>query len=525
MLKLSEISQLSRRFLILIPAAVATLYLLNTNISNIFLGDSLDKLVQAESIIKNHFISDTLYYPASDLDPEYHYTPFSVIKSGKSFLSPFPAAYGYLSALLLVFFSPVSLPIFSLLLFASTFTILYKLSGNSKSFLIYIPLLTALPFQYLGFGDLAAAVFPGFIGFALYFFKSPDFYNKKERPSALLMITAGVLGGSAIWFRLEALLLYISLLLSITFIKKKDSLTPDLLLFIGGFTAIAAAFFTYNQFFYGNALGIRYIFNEAGIQSSGGINTRLEIIQSLLFMGNMRIGFFMFMPFLLLMYLYYIIPGRFKSLNESDRIMLISSVLFIILVSLSAPNDSNIDWGSRYLSFALLPAIILYSRFTETIRNNTEFSLNRYFRILNIIFTVITVMIHLLMLVYMHKAPEQITKFQKEFHQNTEPADLYIFTDRFHAQHLTYDILSKKIIVINEVSENANDLLTRIQADPKYRKIALISMPPQKVMDAFNTIQEKQMKSADGLDKMLRDHFVFQSENILTFNHIRYYSR
>jgi len=162
-------------FLILLFCLFA-LYIWSVDRNALFYGDTLEKYIQAHSVIQNNFKSSSIYYNASELDPAYKFTPATGILYHQSFISPFPEAYAYFSAVFMSIFSPEYLVFVSWILFAIILYLLYQCSHDFYISIFWIPFLTPLFFQFTSFGDFAFALFFGMAGISI-FYKQLELYE------------------------------------------------------------------------------------------------------------------------------------------------------------------------------------------------------------------------------------------------------------------------------------------------------------------------------------------------------------
>ncbi|MEI7012429.1 hypothetical protein V9X60_06860 [Leptospira licerasiae] len=107
-----------------------------------------------------------------------------------------------------------------------------------------------------------------------------------------------------------------------------------------------------NYYLYDSIFGSRIGGNAKSLLTQEGNKTF-----SLLFFGNGRIGFLTFVPWIILAFL--LLTLKFRSLETKEKILLGSSFASLLAVVITAPNDSNIDWGTRYLSWLIVPISLL----------------------------------------------------------------------------------------------------------------------------------------------------------------------
>ena len=182
----------------------------------------------------------------------------------------------------------------------------------------------------------------------------------------------GFISGMSVWFRPESIIFLIFFILLIFIFNIKIKFLYYYLFFL--LTSILI-FILINLFNYNNALGTRIISNQSDIFNFDLI-IKLKIIKSLLIYGDGRYGTFGYMPYLLLFIIIFLMNNKYY--NKKYKVIFLSSILSILSISILSPNNSNIDWGSRYTTFVIIPLIISFK--SINIINSTWKILQAFFK-------------------------------------------------------------------------------------------------------------------------------------------------
>lgn len=316
---------------------------------SIFIADNQTKIEQAQAFVDSGFRSQ---YSKCLLLKDLGGCRFAHGGNGKdseAILGVFPVAFSVFAAIfgLLGTYSPlvyISVAFFLL----GILSIAYRI-GKSP----WIPfLLTFGPcfFHSLLFPDYSIVFFCITVFTAYY-------YRPLGIPGSLF---TGFLGGSVIFFRPETIFLPFALGILFVYsvarngIPKKGTEDASRFLMLVASGLAVCLFLVLNWILYEDLLGTRIAANTDAID---GI-TPDDKYSSLLLYGNGRVGFLLFSPWVALGVSYLLF--RIKDLEKKEKEILIASLLSFVAIVLLAPNDSNIDWGTRYLSWLTIPFIVLF---------------------------------------------------------------------------------------------------------------------------------------------------------------------
>ena len=509
----------------------ALVFFASLRLEHTFFGDSLDKYVQAYSIKANAFQSEELHYPAGSLDPNHDFVPYMTVTGFDRLISPFPVAYGYISALVLTVGSPSWIYAFSLLLaLASLLLLRYKLNLGAGGILF---LVFASPFlyQYLGFGDVALASTLSVLALSL-LLKGPslkkglaersnDGLSGSDYPdyaSKAASLFAGALFGIAVWFRMETAIiaslaiLYFpisALLLGETRWKADNALRRTTIrsaYALVGFGLMLIPFFLFNENQYGHWLGSRFLYNQGGIQSFAA---KWDIFVGVLLGGSMRLGFFGYMPLMLLFLAFAAL--RRNWIQRANPQALTLFLLFAtgpFILALLAPNDSNIDWGSRYLNQLLFPFAFFVSPFlgmfsgkdsADSQERQSKSALRITVRVVAIILLVYSVLVTILFTALISQPPRKIKVMQKEI--LTVKADYRIFVSKFHAGQLSTRLVETPVLVLEDASLEQIDGLIQKMKESDVGTVALYTLDYE-LKGSPEEVQSQVLRDKDRSEKI-----------------------
>lgn len=317
---------------------------------SILVADNQTKILQAQAFLDSGFQSQ---YSKCKILAELGGCSYSVGGKGKDepiLYGVFPVAFSLFAAIVRLTGDYTHLVYASVLFFlAGTWLVSFRIRKD-----FWIPIvLTIGPcfFHSFLFPDYAIVYFlvAGFIAF--YYKPLSGIYSS---------FIIGLLTGGSVFFRPETVFLPFLLgIFSLFHIfangpPKRNSEEATRLSLLMGYGFSVLLFFSMNYSLYGSFLGTRIAANEKGIESFWEWRKYI----SLLFYGNGRVGFFLFSPWALFGIVY--LGIRFRSLSRSEKDLLSSTIASIFLIVLLSPNDSNIDWGTRYLSWLTIPIAILF---------------------------------------------------------------------------------------------------------------------------------------------------------------------
>lgn len=417
MFKLSVIWNHYRWFFLFSAILIFATYKIPTEF--MFAGDALYQYVHASQIgfspIPKIDIQCSWMYPVGSCD----LTSFDMLRSGSDFLSPFSYSVVLIKAILLKIFPATSIIYLGLSLFLVSCYLILKNGSNNPNLMLVLLVASPLLFHALGFLDVAISNF--FILLAM-LRKTADW-----KKVSFLSLSS--------WFRIE------TLIFSTLYLFFEESSLRKRVKNIGLLFLIYSLYGLGNYYFYGTFLGQRVSSNLGGMLNLFSYD-RLQIMQSLLFFGNARVGFLLYCVYFLPFYFYFL----FQTENKKERSKIIVLSLAIILTVLFSPNDSNIDWGTRYLShfvvitFVYLKDLDFKIYFADRIKKYTT---------LVLIFISLVISFNYYRLYQV--SAKQIKKFQEVFlFANSKNL---IFNNQFLANHSGLDVLSRRYIL----APNQND--------------------------------------------------------------------
>ncbi len=322
--------------------------------SSTFIADSLLKSIQGNSLFANNFSSEEIYYPGLWADESrsgfLFDKGFSKNINGK-YIGVFPILFSFYAGVILKL-GLVFIPIIAIVLLLIAFNELRKINKAPLifCFLYYFSSIINNSFFELNESSLFFTISAiGFSQILLYL---------RKNENLKLFIGFFVLS-FAVWFRLEAILFIISIILSLTYLhlkNKKNNLVNKILIVSIGIIPIYL-FILWNYLSYGHILGPRYLFNFEN--STLWIDRIIRIISMSFFYKDytgIKMGIFFCSPFLLLA-LFHFLNNR----EKNNNLLQFSFYVFLfqfVFVSFTAPND-GITLTSRYHLLLVIPGFYL----------------------------------------------------------------------------------------------------------------------------------------------------------------------
>lgn len=445
------------QFLFPLSSIVFTaLFLFKVDANSVLVSDNQNKIVQAQAFIDSGYKSQ--YFSCKILEDlgGCKFFPSWQVHLQNGISGPFPVAFS-LFASVFGLLGDYSLLFYVSILFFWIGVFFLKIELNLKW--------ASILFLSFGPAFFHSALFPDYSITFLLTCVGLTFYACPVR-SRLLGLFIGFFVGLGFFFRPENTILYFLLgvfhLIEFIYRGRSGVSTRDkdrLVLLIG--TGIGVVFYgIINYYLYGSVLGTR-IETNAEI----GWDTGFTKYSSLLIFGNGRVGFLFFSPWILLWLVYFFI--RWKNLERFERKLSISILISLFLGAFLAPNDSNIDWGTRYLSWLVVPAVVLFFS-----KKNSE-EVPTFVWILTWILFLVTLFFSRIYFLTQEKLSKEYVKYNG-FILESGP-DIYVTMDPSVSALFGQEILHKKVMRI-EVLEDL-PRLTRILTAQK-GSISLIRYEP-----------------------------------------------
>ncbi|WP_244283151.1 LA_3751/LA_3752 family putative glycosyltransferase [Leptospira neocaledonica] len=416
------------------PIIFAAFFLFKVDANSVLVSDNQNKIVQAQAFIDSGYRSQYLSCKILEDLGGCKFFPSWQLLLPNGISGPFPVAFS-LFASLFGLLGDYSFLFYVSILFFWIGVFFLKLELNLKW--------AALIFLSFSPAFFHSALFPDYSITFLLTCVGLTFYACPVK-TKLLGLFIGLFVGFGFFFRPENTILYflLGVFHLVEFIHKGNSgvSTKDkdrLVLLIG--IGIGVVFYgIINYSLYGSVIGTRI---EANAKI--GWNTGFEKYSSLLFFGNGRVGFLFFCPWILLWLVYFFI--RWKDLEKFERKLSLAILISLFLGAYLAPNDSNIDWGTRYLSWLIVPAVVLFFS-----KNNSEKVPTTVWILTGILFLV-TLFFTRTYFLAQAKLSREYKKYN-EFLLNSNP-DIYITTDSSVSALFGQEILRKKILKIEHIED------------------------------------------------------------------------
>jgi hypothetical protein len=203
--------------------------------------------------------------------------------------------------------------------------------------------------------------------------------KKKVLPLAALLL--GLLSGSAVWLRPEAMVM--NALFAVVIVLFYRQRKMESFLFLAGMAISVIGFFYFNYKIYGTMLGAHSL---QVIEEHSMIYKLMRGVKYNWVMNKMLVTYFCFI-LLLLPALYTIIRKKIR-LPQTEKALLIITIGYCLLTPFISPNTGGGQWGPRYLMpvipVSVLLLVLLWKN--ELISNTIPAGLLKGFLILSIIY-------------------------------------------------------------------------------------------------------------------------------------------
>ncbi|TGK17433.1 hypothetical protein EHO61_13680 [Leptospira fluminis] len=444
-----------------------------------FNWDIHNKAVQAYSLVQNGFQSEELYYPGKAVDPAFKFFPQQgnvFLQIDQRNLSAFPVAFAVISAPWIWIFGFESLP------YASAFGLFLCLVAYARywrptPFILTVSVLCT-------FLWILSVEYSEHSVFILFCLLSLSLAVKKPG-SDLGFLLSGLMCGLTVWFRHEGLVYCASLALWIFLSRigsrKEANLKRTIrrsTLFILGAGLVVATFSIFNFIDYGHPLGPRYMINREGL----GVPflVRLGWAKSLLFFGEFKLGYFGYMPTTLL--LFPVLLYSWKKLSRTNKLILGSSLTYILLVLVIVPNDGFTNWGPRFFGPVVFPFVILFSKYFYFLKRRRKAAVFRYVLLAGLSFSFLMGLAGIRYIGEGRKQQEKSDAFYR-----SSSADVWIFPDDSIAYMAGVDFFSKIVLRVATPSD-LEDLLPKLRERWPESRVAFFQTDIDKIDPRMKTV-------------------------------------
>lgn len=404
----------------------------------LFFADNSTKFYQGYAVVYNHFKDDTIRCQwLEELGQcKFFQITNTMAKKGEEVYGAFPFALSYLNGILIKFISHKWILWLSEVIFILFIYFLYISKWVDIRGILVLFFFTPLFIQFYTFLDLAFQVF--FISFFWIYYKK---LQDKEM-TIKLSFFYGVLTGFNFFFRVEGVFYLFFLMLFLLLFEKNKKF--HFLFGLGNFIALFLLGIL-NYYFYQNFLGNRILVNQGGIFNTNILEKFYNIL-SILWGSSFRIGFFQYMPWIAL--IMFVSFKNFKKLDLFWKIQVLTLVISLIFIVVLSPNDSNVDFGSRYLSTLILPFLILKDYVNKFYKKN---------RILNLIIILSFLISGYFTYKYFQKIVLKVnqegSRLYSEIPEEFKKNSLWIFHSNFSPSIFGYHLVENKVIVLEHQEE------------------------------------------------------------------------
>lgn len=442
------------------------------------IADSLLKTIQAYSLIHNDFQSESLYYPARDFDPSFDFFIFQdafLVELGDRYLGVYPVFLSFILSPFVLLLGVSNLVLVNFALYLGTLAFLryyWKLPWFLTLFAAfgtyYLPL-------SLDVSENMIMVFMNLVGVSLVVHGMEGISVSRLKDS-LWIVSGAFLSGVSVWLRLEAILFMASFLLVTVLVYGWRRAGTYKRVFLAGiaFSIPVVLFFVFNALDYGHILGPRFF--QVYEPHPEPLMEQLRRFLVLTFAGSLKIGLLAYIPVFAIVLGFYAIPKNFSDLSEPLRILYLTSVLFILLIGFTAPNDGATNVGPRYLSLVLFPLLILLFDFYQKIgfrkarRSTIQAKIAKWFMYATISFSFLLTFFSIAVFSVL---ANQMKSFQ-EFFRSTN-TDVWIM-DRATCGFAGKEYFQRKILCLHR-EDKVPELVEGLKVEAGIRSFAFIESP------------------------------------------------
>lgn len=447
--------------------------------------DSHDKAVQTFSIWENHFLKEDLYYPAKTFDPTldfFHLAKNLRIQFKEKLVSAFPIQFAFMMAPFLSFLPIEFLPYTSLIFLALGFFVLnrnYNFSLLLLALTYFTTFLWPLSWEYSEFPVVFAFSVYGLIPFL------------RKNSSGLQHFFAGLVLAWVVIVRLDTLP-FLSLFFAAHFffyVKRKGlnqfkDYFQTYFVFFSSLITFLLVQLSINQWLYGHFLGTRFLANQDGF--AVGFAERLQWFQSLLFFSNLKIGFFGYIPFALVLICFYWL--RLNKISDSKKALLVAMTGTLLTIPWIAPNDGFNNWGPRFYTILIFPYLYLLKPLITFFYHRKKKLFFTFF----LIFGIYTFSIGIIG-AKIQKTKTNLVKRFTPILEETKP-DILIFQDYLNL-YTSGTYYFNHIVIVSYTTDSNMNLLEKIAPLYPNQKIAFVAWNPdlfsKEIKDAVNEDKRK----------------------------------
>ena len=476
-----------------------------------FSSDSLIKVIQAQSLLENNFQSENLHYAFRDIDPDYKFYPADLhiyhLHFNGHHIGPFGVIFSAITSPFLVLLKYEYLPLISTLIMFLILLSLRRWWQISNYVLLLTAMGTSLIIYGLEFSENILFIAMAYISFSIIL------RERLFKSTNIQAISAGLLLGFSIWFRLESLLFFGAFFISwlLIFGWRDRNKMQTLLIFSTSFTFAVLLFLIFNYFNYGNILGPKYLADQENFYQS--ITEKLKLYLYIWFFriesGFPKVGFFGLTPLFFVSLLIGFIPRFYKTMKPSEKILLITVTILLLLVPITAPHDGRWSWGARYLSLAILPFSIISNSILNNINFSEKYKIIAKRSLLTILF-IHSFFFALLGIELLSKSAETMRNVQKDMSQFQ--ADIRLFDSEILAMHTGTQLLSHPTML----ARDTDTLREAISLLKKHHSGKILAYTECSLLDAL-LAQGGKKNSADKnkYDAELKSNLTFIEKKVL----------
>lgn len=429
----------SRNNAIIIFALALSLLLVQflIRVDTYYLSDPLVKMIQVISLWNQNWSTEGILSPTKGLDPLFLMSPlnesFVFLHEGK-LIGQYPIGFTFFYSLFGFLPFPF-LPYLNFVFLILLGRLLFK-NGILPSVLVLTILGTVAFPLFVDFSE--NGLFLIFAGYGYTFFFQAFLNNKKEN-----WVWGNIFLGLSLWFRLEGILLFLTIQLTIWYINfyiKKQSFRQTIhpIRYII-FLIFLFLFLTWNTIHYSHPFGTRYLTNFGKIENQ--FYQQIEIFLAMVFTyprSNVwSLGFFIHTP----IFLYALVKLRknqiFQNLNLLFHLAVV--ILFLSFVAFTSPND-GVTLTGRYLVVLIYPLSFLLN---DQIMELKKSKIRLY------LLLTWSYLCTLLILVVFYLSSQELKKLRKELSQFD--SSLIVTTNELLSGSYGLNLLDQKVISVRKI--------------------------------------------------------------------------
>ncbi|TGL20081.1 dolichyl-phosphate-mannose-protein mannosyltransferase [Leptospira yanagawae] len=399
-----------------------------------YISDPLIKWIQVVSLWNQNWTTESILFPAKDMDPLFLMSPLNenfVFLHQDRLIGQYPIGFTFLYSLLGII-KHQYLPYLNFIYLA----LLIHLMSKNK---FKLPVIL--------FAILGTVIFPLLIDFSEnglfillsaygYYFLFKAFESNQTKD----WIFGNIFIGLSIWLRLEGILLFAAVQVTIFYIEvvinKKSVLKILHPIRYTIFALLLFSFLLWNSFSYTDPLGTRHLTNFGRFEKT--ILDQFQIFLSIIFTFPKKeiwtLGFFLQSP----IYLITILKINKIDFKNKPTLLfhLLTTIIFLVLVGITSPND-GLTLNGRYLAIMVFPFTFILNEVFSDIQNEKL----KYYSVM-----VWTILCTIFILIVFFFSSKELKKLKAEL--SNFQSNLVVTTSEVLSGGFTLDLIEKQVLCV-----------------------------------------------------------------------------